>query len=568
MGLSSGPRILSEAIMSRPSHRAVFRIWLAAIVVTAPSAAVVAQEARRAASPDDAVTLSYATPESFAGVIARPKRVLTAPEMQMLPYEVFQAAGEQEFGIDPLTIEQVQVFVEPPMLGPPQFLAVLRFTEPFTIEQLTEQVTRHTRPENLGGRTYLRSVSQEPSLYAPDDRTLLIGSDDMLRRAYNGREAVASSPLLERLQRLGEEHDAIAAVEFAPIRPLVTAQIQQLPPLPPALEAFRSVPQLIEAAEWSLDVTGEMAFGMTVYATDEQAAEELEVLVLHALELWQQQMLAQLAQAEQSDDAIQQAMARYMKRVSGNMTDIYRPVREENRLVFFGGEEGEPSEQSQQLYQVAVIGILVALLLPAVQAAREAARRNACRNNLRNLGIAMHHYQDNHKSFPPRASYDADGKPLLSWRVHILPYLEEQELYEKFRLDEPWDSEHNKQLIGQMPAFYACPSSPRVLAEHRSSYVAPYGEGLLWDGREGTRIADIRDGTSKTIMLAEVDDDHAPIWTQPQDVEVDRQNPLANLGSYHPRIFIALFGDVHVEEILTDTLPETIWPRFTRAAED
>src|SRR4249919_3311122 len=110
------------------------------------------------------------------------------------------------------------------------------------------------------------------------------------------------------------------------------------------------------------------------------------------------------------------------------------------------------------LVVIAIIAVLIALLLPAVQAAREAARRAQCVNNLKQIGLAMHNYHDVKNGLPPSAIVDKQGKPLLSWRVAILPYIEQQPLYDKFKLDEPWDSPNNKDLIQYMPSIYMCPS--------------------------------------------------------------------------------------------------------------
>ena len=104
--------------------------------------------------------------------------------------------------------------------------------------------------------------------------------------------------------------------------------------------------------------------------------------------------------------------------------------------------------------------VLVALLLPAVQAAREAARRSQSMNNLKQIALAMHNYHDTFTAFPPAYSVDKDGKPLLSWRVHILPVSSSSTpLYQEFHLDEPWDSDHNKKLIARMPQIYRSPNS-------------------------------------------------------------------------------------------------------------
>src|SRR5271166_372859 len=103
------------------------------------------------------------------------------------------------------------------------------------------------------------------------------------------------------------------------------------------------------------------------------------------------------------------------------------------------------------LVVIAIIAMLIALLLPAVQAAREAARRAQCTNNLKQIALAMHNYASANNCFPPAATYTRDGKPLLSWRVLILPYLEQASLYNQFHLDEAWDSPNNKPLGDRMP---------------------------------------------------------------------------------------------------------------------
>src|SRR5690606_26181785 len=131
-----------------------------------------------------------------------------------------------------------------------------------------------------------------------------------------------------------------------------------------------------------------------------------------------------------------------------------------------------------------------------------------------------------------------DGKPLLSWRVHLLPFLEEQELYEQFHLDEPWDSTHNKQLISKMPSVFLCPSSGLKPQNGKTTYLAPVGEGLLFDGTdEGTRFRTITDGTSNTVAILDMGDDRAVVWTQPADWEYD-QDPLAGIGGHHAGIFL------------------------------
>ncbi|MBO0698769.1 MAG: DUF1559 domain-containing protein, partial [Zavarzinella sp.] len=102
------------------------------------------------------------------------------------------------------------------------------------------------------------------------------------------------------------------------------------------------------------------------------------------------------------------------------------------------------------------VPLCIGLLLPAVQKVREAANRQVSHNNLAQIGLAMHGY-DITRGELPHNSFDPDGKPLLSWRVHILPYIGENGLYQQFKLDEPWDGPNNIKLLNQMPNVYADP---------------------------------------------------------------------------------------------------------------
>jgi hypothetical protein len=208
-------------------------------------------------------------------------------------------------------------------------------------------------------------------------------------------------------------------------------------------------------------------------------------------------------------------------------------------------------------------GIGVALLLPAVQAAREAARRNQSTNNLRQLMLAMHNHHDAKKSFPATAITDQNGRPLLSWRVAMLPYLEQNGLYKEFRLDEPWDSEHNKKLIPQMPAVYLNPSRD-YQGDGTTTYLAATGDaGMFKDPAKGIRMRDISDGTSKTIAVVEATEDCAVPWTKPDDLKINPKDPFEGVEGVRVGGFLAAFADGSVRMISEDVDPTVLSALFT-----
>ena len=189
------------------------------------------------------------------------------------------------------------------------------------------------------------------------------------------------------------------------------------------------------------------------------------------------------------------------------------------------------------------------LLLPAVRRRARRPARAQCVNNLKQIALAMHNYHDANNAFPRPAITDKDGKPLLSWRVAILPYIEQQALYNKFKLDEPWDSPHNKALLKEMPPIYLCPSRPKA-EPFTTTYRVFVGEGALFENGQGHRASQtITDGTSNTLMVVEAKE--AVPWTKPDDLPFDpaAKPSLFGAGSPHPGGFNALFADGSVRFI-------------------
>src|SRR5262245_54761586 len=144
---------------------------------------------------------------------------------------------------------------------------------------------------------------------------------------------------------------------------------------------------------------------------------------------------------------------------------------------------------------------------------------------MKQLGLACHNYADEHGTLPPASVSGPDGRPLLSWRVLLLPYIEQEELYREFRLDEPWDSEHNIRLLERMPATYAAPGhyKSRIPPHHTICHVF-VGPGTAFEGPKGIALGDFPDGSSTTILIVEAGE---PVpWTKPEDIAFEPESPL------------------------------------------
>jgi hypothetical protein len=203
----------------------------------------------------------------------------------------------------------------------------------------------------------------------------------------------------------------------------------------------------------------------------------------------------------------------------------------------------------------------VATLKPVVTKVRDTAEVNRSVNNLKQILLATHNYHDAYRHFPTVANFDKAGKPLLSWRVHLLPFVDQVKLYKEFHLDEPWDSEHNKKLIDKMPAVYRSTKNKELIQAGKTTYLAPVGEHMMFTGTDKTlSIRDVTDGTSNTILMVDVDDDHAVIWTKPDDFKPDPKTPTAGLRKDPGKGYLIGIADGSVRP-----LPATIDPKIFHA---
>jgi prepilin-type processing-associated H-X9-DG protein len=187
---------------------------------------------------------------------------------------------------------------------------------------------------------------------------------------------------------------------------------------------------------------------------------------------------------------------------------------------------------------------MVTALAPAVQAQRAAAKRSQSVNNMKQIGLAMHNYAFSHDNrFPPAVLIGPDGKTPHSWRVAILPYLEQKALYDQYKFDEPWDGPNNHKLLDKMPRLFAHPDAQPGTS---TSYFMTTGPHTISSDNRGSALSEITDGTSNTIMVVEANRDIP--WLKPEDIPAPagpgaQGQPLPKLGGFSPNGFNVLFAD-------------------------
>ena len=211
----------------------------------------------------------------------------------------------------------------------------------------------------------------------------------------------------------------------------------------------------------------------------------------------------------------------------------------------------------------AQVDAIVGLLVPALGSARHGAQRAQQTNNFKQVMLAMHNYHDTYGHFPPAVVVDPRSGVQRSWRVELLPFLEHAFLYEKYRKDEPWDSDANKAVLEKMPGVFRHPTM--AAGSTNTSIFAAIGKGLVFekDDKDGTKIQEITDGTSNTVAIVEAQREIP--WTKPEDIEVDLTNDkLPELGIV-PEGWIAGICDGSVHFISRD-IDLALWKKLlTRA---
>jgi prepilin-type processing-associated H-X9-DG protein len=237
------------------------------------------------------------------------------------------------------------------------------------------------------------------------------------------------------------------------------------------------------------------------------------------------------------------------------------------------------------------LALCAGVLYPFVQQAREAGRRTSCNCNIKVLGLALHNYHDAYGCFPPAYIADSQGRPMHSWRVLILPYIGEEDLYARYKFDEPWDGPNNIKLLDEIPPNFKCPSHvPRppetaVLASsfghiacstlstvssaarrRCTNYAAALGPHCVFRGADPVSIKDVTDGLSKTVMIGEVTDADI-LWTKPEEMDIAKHPKIGDrmgFSSDHESRIQFLFGDGHVESVGENVSQKTVDALYTR----
>ncbi len=416
---------------------------------------------------------------------------------------------ENEFGMSVADIERATV-VTNDLSDNTSFWVIFLFSKSYDRQKLLDKLAPGTTEISQGKHKYhgVEGDDKKPILYFHTDRILVLGNKKGVTACLNQIDNRKSDgPLKAALKEAAGNRHLVAA--GVPPADLIDKMRQNMPPntshFTPLLEA--------KVVMLAADLAGKtQSTELTLSFADN----------------------AKAAQAKDAAEALKSTAVLGLAQFKGQMAGPAMPP--DAKMMFDKFEAiliGTKVEQKKDAVVVSVkvdesggatTAIMTGLMLPAVQKVREASERMQGSNNLKQLALAFHMFHDTMNGFPPQTSFNERGQPALSWRVHILPYLEQQPLYNEFHLNEAWDSPHNITLLSRMPKTFRTPNqAPGDTNTHYQVFVgkdAPFtpmfqqGAAPLFAQRRG--MTSITDGTSNTIAIVEAT--RAVPWTKPEDV--------------------------------------------------
>lgn len=503
--------------------------------------------------PNEAGKLSTANiPDSAIGAVYLfPGDILDNPEFKLLPTEVASAWTKENVGVDITDVASATMIIGMPGPAGPEMGVVVQLKSDFSIMQVNRQFLDGAEESLEGLQAYHIADTPNLFLHVANPRMLVIGTPQYIPEIIAAKKP--NGALASFASTIPHISPLMAVLVTEPVREPLRQVFAQMPPqIPPPLQALSELPELAQGIVLAGGISSRDKLRLLMMAEDESAAGDIEEIVNNALRFGRDIAEMQAMGQIEGSGAVPEATRNYVKRLSTEIVEMLKPKRTGKRVMIEVENQGG----------MATSGVLVGLLLPAVQAARESARRMSATNNMKQVMLALHNYHDTYGHFPEAVSRDEDGNPLLSWRVAILPFVEQADLYDQFHLDEPWDSEHNLSLLALMPAIYADPSIP--LEPGMTVMHAPTGEQFAFTEDGTVALRNVTDGTSNTLALVEGNRTTALPWTSPEFLEIDMEDPLANLGGNRAGGFTAALMDGSVRFISQEIDLETFLALLTR----
>ena len=525
--------------------------------------------------------LNFIPDDAFAAVALHPRRIYHHPAVKafrdMLPGNVVDAFARElpgpmsglapglrglreEVGVAEENVDEVVLILDKSLpeammanpFAPPPFGVVLKNSTPLDVDGILAKITKSENAlsiaEHEGVALILAPAGESAQVPDPNaeqpvaesqfcmafisDSVVLIGNDAVIRKMISARGTTAAKTgLTKQLEAIGNPLLALA-IDTKPIEKPLRAILRDVPAPVSLFAPYIAGAQTVNIA-WDLDAP-EMLSVSLKFKTPELAQALFGML--------DQQFEA----GKQGYAGLRETMEKEAE--SKLVLPYLDQLVAETKLSNTGESIALAVPHLKNMEKLADA------FKPAVEQARKAAQMTERQNHLKQIGLAMYNHHDSLGHFPALdARGDEGSKSGLSWRVHLLPFTVDADLFLKFKMDEPWDSPHNMALIKEMPRIYG------ANAEGKTNIHVFTGPGAPFQPGKGAKIRDITDGTSQVLMVVEAGDDTAEIWTKPTGLQFDPADPWKSLGAI--KEFQGLFFDGSVrrfKDLDKDTLGKLI----------
>jgi hypothetical protein len=510
----------------------LFAALASAMLLFQPQCETAAAQARTTLPPDLALV-----PPDAAGFLHVRGADLWKNEIFAGFRATFEKAGPKALGLldkqfvpKPSTFDRFTGFVLLEEGSPePIPLAILRFSEPFEIAEVVTTYLPKASSEKVNGKMVYRGEAPF-EMYFPDHQHLVIGLGGSMAK-YLKHEFPKTGPLSSGLTLAAAGKPVVFTINIAAL-PIPPKELADLPSeVKPLLKAEHVTASLGLGEKLRL----ELVAGYKTSADAEAAEKSIKALAeMGRKELAKQkdELEKNLFDPKHTSPRPGQELPETLLMVFGlgALNQLDELLANPGQLIKLAGNDltaGFDLPKESVLAVGSLAAISTGLLIPAVQKLRVASGRMQSLNNMKQIGLACLNYENAYGCMP-QDIVDKNGKPLLSWRVAILPFLEQQALFNKFKLDEPWNSEHNKPWSDMAIKTYMSPDAVAITPPGMTHYKGFAGPGTVFEPGKKIRLVDIADGTSNTILIVEAGE---PIpWAKPGDIPYDPKKPLPKLA--------------------------------------
>ncbi|MCA9183551.1 MAG: DUF1559 domain-containing protein, partial [Planctomycetales bacterium] len=504
--------------------------------------------------------------ETFAAVTMDPAAIMRNESLKQFPREIATSLVLDATGVDPNQVQSAVGFVCLPIT--PNMVNAGVLLKPIAGANLNVQLPGVFREVISNRTTYKKRSDEEGVCFATlPSGVLVVGTESVVQQVLGRFEQITQDSATENsvagnptanaevvsadLLASHGRGELFITWDTSKVQSILAEVLSAAPGLPKELEPLKSMATRVASMNVTLSLAKAPFLQVRIRPSEQSSATEIHSIVQPAFLFGLNELKGEIDRSVAASSAGSGATEATNAYVLRMLQDIYNSAGP----TIQAGEVVATLESFKSVYP--------ALLLPAIEGARNAAAQTSDSNNLKQIALAMHNFNDTYSHLPLRGGKSPATAHGLSWRVHILPFLGELELYEQFHLDEAWDSQHNRSLVERMPAVYA---------GTRSEIPPGYTNLLTIDSPDSVitndtsvRLADITDGMSNTVMVVEADADRAVIWTQPEDLVFDAKDPMAGLGNARASGFHVALSDGAVVLLPSDLSPQTMAALVTRA---